>query len=156
MLLLAVALSFLFALTWVVMMTLTLSPTDMAYGQAPFEDPLVFPIMSMFAGVAACFTYPFLYFALRDRPFPKAPAILAGIVMAEILLVTPFYASLSFLGSFVAYFVGLVVARENTVPMFRPGYCRACGYDLRGTTEGRACPECGKPVPITHKPSSTL
>jgi hypothetical protein len=28
------------------------------------------------------------------------------------------------------------------------GCCRNCGYDLRGNPSGKACPECGTPIPV--------
>ena len=28
----------------------------------------------------------------------------------------------------------------------REGLCPACGYDLRGSKNATACPECGKPI----------
>ncbi len=106
------ALAFALAITWVVMMTLTLPPTDGAYGQTPFADPLVFPIMSIFASMAAILAYPWLYLALRDRPLPKSLASLAGVVLAEIVLVTPLNAAWGFVGSFVAFAFGLGCARR--------------------------------------------
>ena len=53
MLILAFVLAFAFAITWVITMTLSLPRTDLAYGQMPFEDPLVLPIMSIFASKVA-------------------------------------------------------------------------------------------------------
>jgi predicted RNA-binding Zn-ribbon protein involved in translation (DUF1610 family) len=32
----------------------------------------------------------------------------------------------------------------------RPGTCTACGYDLTGNVSG-VCPECGKPLSLTHR-----
>ena len=113
-LVLSFVLAFVFAITWVITMTLTLPPTDGAYGQAPFEDPLVSPIMSTFATIAAVIVFPFLYFALRDRPLPKSLGILVGVVILEIIVVTPFDAGLGFIGSFVAFAFGLAAARRLT------------------------------------------
>ncbi len=154
-LLLAFGLAFLFAITWVIVMTFSLPSTDGAYGQMPFADPLVFPIMSMFAGIAAVFTFPFLYFTFRSRSFPRAPLVLAGIVMAVILVVTPIQPALGFLGSFIAYFVGLAVGWHVSPTMYLPGNCQACGYDLRGTSVGRDCPECGTIVPAPPQPNAS-
>ena len=107
MLVLSFVLSFTFAVTWVTVMTKSLPRTDGAYGQAPFADPLVLPIMSMFAAIAALFTYPFLYSTLKESQLPKAILVLASIVIIEIVVVTPFNAAIGFVGSFVAYLIGL-------------------------------------------------
>ncbi len=141
MLVLSFVLAFVFAITWVITMTLSLSPTDLAYGKGPFEEPLIFPIMSMLASVAALITYPFLYYLLRDRQLPKALSILTGIVMTEIVLITPMEAGLGFLGAFVVYIVGLIAARLMTPMHVRSDCCPKCAYDLRGTSGG--CSECG-------------
>jgi hypothetical protein len=34
----------------------------------------------------------------------------------------------------------------------RPGHCRGCGYDLRGTP-GPVCPECGRPALVLQGPA---
>jgi hypothetical protein len=143
MLFLSFVLAFTFATTWVVVMTLTLPPTDGAYGQAPFQDPLVFPVMSIFAGIAGAITFPFLYFALRDRQLAYSIPCLVIVVLIEIILVTPFDARRGFVGSFAAYFVGLVLARRWSPSFVEPGHCTKCGYDLRGTPPGNPCSECG-------------
>lgn len=143
MLFMAFGLSFAFAVLWVVVMTLTLPPSDGAHGTTPFSDPLVFPVMSIFASIAAIITFPFLYFTLRDREFPRAICILAGVVVIEIVIVTPLHAPYGFLGSFAAYFVGLYLARRHSPALVEPGHCPKCGYDLRGTSAGNRCSECG-------------
>jgi len=112
MLLVSFVLAFAFAITWVTTITLTLPPTDGAYGQAPFEDPLVLPVMAIFASIAAVCVFPFLYFALRDRPLAISLGILIGIVTLEIVIVTPFAAGAGFVGSFVAFALGLFAARH--------------------------------------------
>jgi hypothetical protein len=105
--------AFLFAITYVIVMTLTLPKTDGAYGQMPFQDPLVFPVMAMgacFAGLVV--TLPF-YFACRSLPLGKSVMIIIGVTMAELLVVTPINSGAGFLGSFVAFAIGLAVARAT-------------------------------------------
>jgi hypothetical protein len=143
MLVLAFVLAFLFAILWVVVMTWTLPKTDLAYGQGPFEDPLVLPIMSIGASFAALITYPFFYFVLRDRQLPRALAILVATVIGAIVILTPINAGLGFLGTFGAYFVGLAIARLCSPLNVMPGHCEACGYNLRGIPDKNKCPECG-------------
>jgi hypothetical protein len=111
-----VLLAFVFAIVWVVVMTLSLPPTDKAYGQMPFADPLIFPIMSMFALGAAILVYPFTCYALLNRRPAPAALILAAIVLAEIIIVTPLSAGLGFLLSFIAYGIGLPVAHRVVQP----------------------------------------
>lgn len=59
--------AFAFAIVYVIVFTLTLRPSDGAYGQAPFADPFVFPIMSVFAIVAGLIAWPFMHFVLQNR-----------------------------------------------------------------------------------------
>ncbi|HVS70262.1 MAG TPA: hypothetical protein VHQ47_03290 [Phycisphaerae bacterium] len=105
------AMAFLFAMTFVVVMTLTLPASDGAYGQRPFEDPLVFPVMAMGAAFAGLIGSVPFYFACRSRPLGRSVAIVVGVTMVELLVVTPLNGGIGFLGSFVAFAVGLVVAR---------------------------------------------
>lgn len=150
MLFVAFVLAFVFAIAWVIVMTFTLPPTDGAHGQAPFQHPLVFPVMSIFAGLAGTITFPFLYFALRDRVLAYSIPCLVIIVMFEIILVTPFDARIGFIGSFAAYFVGLVLARRWSPALVDPGHCAKCAYDLYGSPPGNPCSECGT-VAVTAK-----
>jgi hypothetical protein len=46
----------------------------------------------------------------------------------------------------------VVFARRRLWPVYRNGYCRRCGYDLRGLTEER-CPECGTAFRRQESPS---
>ena len=105
-------LSFVFAITWVIVMTLTLPPTDGAHGESPFSDPLVFPIMSMFASMAAIVVFPITYSVLRDQVMVPATLILAAVVLVEIVVVTPFHASAGFVLSFAASGIALAVANR--------------------------------------------
>jgi hypothetical protein len=156
MLILAFAFAFLFASTWVVVMTISLPVTDGAYGQMPFEDPLVFEIMSIFAIFAGVITSPVFYYALRNRRFPHALFVFSGIVIIAIIVTTFINPLLGLIGSFAAYAVGIVITRKVTAPISAAGSCQSCGYDLRGTPEGRACPECGAIEASSSSANSTV
>lgn len=145
--LVSLALAFLFAIFFVVVMTATLPPTDLASGSGPFSDPLVFPVMSIFAGIAGVLTFPFVHFALRERKLLPGVAIAASFALGAIVFLTPTSPPLGFLGSFVGYGVGLAVAWSRAPRNARSGHCHRCGHDLRGSSADRPCPECGAPVP---------
>jgi hypothetical protein len=52
----------------------------------------------------------------------------------------------------VALLFGVVFLRNRYSPVYLPGHCVKCGYDLQGLPEPR-CPECGKPFePQETKP----
>jgi hypothetical protein len=104
--------AFAIAITFVVVMTLTLPRSDGAHGQMPFQDPLVFPVMSMGASVAALVVFPFFYFSCRTLPLRKSVLIVLGITLAGVVIVTPFSAFLGFVGSFIAFACGLAAARS--------------------------------------------
>ena len=104
-------LSFVFAVTWVVIMTLTLPVTDLAYGQSPFEDSIVLPIMSMFAVISAILVWPF-YVVLGWRLPPLKVGTVVGIAtFSYIFIVTPFIAPLGWLGSYVVLLIALIICR---------------------------------------------
>jgi len=106
-------------------------------------DPSIFRLLAAIAGIAAVITYPFLYFALRERKLPRATIILAGVVVTEILIVTPIHPGIGFWGSFVAYFIGLFAAQQFSLRNILPGHCQKCAYNLQGIPLDHACPECG-------------
>ncbi len=110
------AMAFAFAITFVIVMTLTLPRTDGAYGQMPFQDPLVFPVMAIGASFSALIVFPFFFSSCRSRDLGKSVSIIVGVTMTELLLVTPFNIGAGLLGSFIAFAVGLCVARK-TAPL---------------------------------------
>lgn len=140
---LSVVLAFLFATTFVVVMTLTLPRTDGAYGSAPFAHPLVLPVMSMVALPAGLLTSPMLVAALRTRPLRPGLLWAAGVPLGAIVLLTPINAGLGFLLSFPAYAVGCALASRFVAPYRVSGECPRCGYPRRGLAIDSPCPECG-------------
>ena len=105
--------SFVFAVSCVILMTVTLPETDMAHGQAPFEEPLVFPIMSIFAGISALFAWPFYTF-LGWRHSPVKVGIASGAAtLMFIIVVTPINAVTGWLGSYAVLLVSLAACRSK-------------------------------------------
>ena len=107
----SLASSFIFAVTWVILMTLMLPETDGAHGQVPFQDPLVLPIMSMFAAISALLAWPF-YTVFGWRHSPVRFGITASVVtLAFIVVVTPINAGIGWMGSYLVLLVTLVVGK---------------------------------------------
>ena len=123
--------AFLFAITYVVVFTLFLPSNALAFGLAAVEDPL--------------------FFALRDRNLRHCLPIVYGTVLLEIAIVTPFSASLGFLGSFVALIVSVAACLFIFKTPDALRMCSACGYDLKAhsSSHGR-CPECGGSIRRTR------
>ncbi|MCC7461582.1 MAG: hypothetical protein IT480_03865, partial [Gammaproteobacteria bacterium] len=140
------ACAFAFAIVYTVVFTLALPPTDGAYGQAPFADPLVITIMSMVAGVAGLAAWPFVYFTLRRRNLVQGLLRAGGLTLAWIILVTPQSGLAGMFGSFPVFVVGLLWCAATLRPLVAPGECERCGYNLTGNSSGK-CPECGTATP---------
>lgn len=104
----SMGLSFLFAVTYVIVSTFTLPQSDLAHGQMPFEDPLVFPVMSIIAGISGLIGWP-LFALLGRRSDPLTVAKIAGIpTFAFIIIATPFDPGLGWLGSYFVCLAGLI------------------------------------------------
>lgn len=100
-----------FAVSWTIIMTLTLPKTDLAHGQMPFQDPLVLPIMSMVAVASAVLAWPF-YATLGWRLPPARVGMAAGVAtLAFIIVATPFNSGVGWLGSYVVVLISLTVCR---------------------------------------------
>jgi hypothetical protein len=135
--------AFAFAIVFVVTLSLSLPRTDGAYGQAPFGDPLVAPVMSIFASIAGLLAWPFMYVTLWNRRLRQCLPIVLGVTLAWIIVVTPLHRGAGMLGSFVALGGALVLCRGVFRPCFPQGHCAKCGYNLTGNLSGR-CPECNE------------
>ena len=102
------------AFGFVVMLHFSLPPSDEAYGILAFRlfsDPLVFLGAVCGAIIFGAFTFPFAYFAVRDRRLMTSALFVFGVVLAEILLVTPFAGWRGLVGCVPALAVGLVLCR---------------------------------------------
>jgi len=102
------------ALVFVVMLRFSLSPSDAAYGipiAQLFSDPLVFLTAVCGAIVSAVVVFPFAYFAVRDRQLSASALFVFGVVVIEILSVTPFAGWRGLVGCVPALILGLAVCR---------------------------------------------
>ena len=104
----SIALAFIFAIAYVIVMTLTLPKSDLAYGQRPFQDPLVFPIMAVVAEASGLVGWPLFAFLGRHSP-PALVAKITGITtLFFILAATPFQAGIGFIGAYIVCLGALV------------------------------------------------
>lgn len=123
-------LSLIFAVTYVIVLTLTLPKTDLAHGQSPFQDPLVFPIMSLVVGVSGLIAWPLFAVLGRHAP-PVSVAKIAGLTtFAFIVVVTPIQAIMGWAGSYVICLGALVYCSAR----YRSrGYDQSAGRNKTGT-----------------------
>jgi hypothetical protein len=102
------------ALVFVVMLHFSLPPSDGAYGipvTQLFTDPFVF-FGALYVGTfLGILSFPFAYFAIRNRRLLTSALFVFGVVLTEILLVTPFAGWVGFVGSVPALGAGLLVCR---------------------------------------------
>jgi hypothetical protein len=102
------AASFLSAMLYVVVLQLTIPPSDSAYGQSlreTFDDPFVRSIATTGAAVFALVVLPFALFCLRDN-WLRNGLISAGVVLVFIAIVTPFS---PFFGAFGSPVVAILI-----------------------------------------------
>src|ERR1039458_7538338 len=107
----SMGLSFAFATAYVVVRTLTLPKTDLAYGKAPFQDPLVLPVMAMVAGVSGIVGWP-LFAALGWHSSPAKVVTVVGLTtLLFIIVATPIRSSVGWYGSYVVCVAALLYCR---------------------------------------------
>lgn len=101
-------LSFAFAITYVVVMTYTLPKTDLAYGQTPFQDPVVFPVMLFVAGISGLVAWP-LFAVLGWYSPPLTVAKITGLTtLFFIMVATPIQPGIGLFGAYIVCLGGLV------------------------------------------------
>lgn len=145
--LIAQALAFLFAMTFAFSV---LAPVVGLEGTL-LPDPAVLMVVTIVAVPSGLATFPFLYFAMRDRHLGPGLTLLATGVVITILVATTVAPGMGFIGSYVAYALLLWPARAVSPLLVAEGHCRRCAYDLRGVPQAACCPECGVKVPSDHR-----
>jgi len=118
------------AFVFVVMLHFSLPPSDSAYGIPPlelFKDPFVSTSAIYGAALSGLFSFPFAYFAVRNRRLLTSALFVFAAVVAEILLVTPFANWWGFLGSFPALAVALLLVGFSQWQLFAPTHGRPGG-----------------------------
>src|SRR5437773_901302 len=87
------AASFGCAFVFVAMLQFSLPPTDAAYGKGSgiFSDPFVLGGLIIWATIAAVIAFPIAWYCLKRRKVLVCSTFVVGIVLAEIMLVTPFW-----------------------------------------------------------------
>ena len=101
----------------------SLEPSDAAY-HAPPGAALMDPFFLSGAIVVAVFigliSFPFVYFTVRGFRLHTTAAFIFGIVLAEIVIVTPFDRRLGMVGAVAALALSLCVVRFSGWRLFRP------------------------------------
>ncbi|MEW6747067.1 MAG: hypothetical protein AB1486_30395 [Planctomycetota bacterium] len=109
--------AFVVAFVFVVTFTYWLPPSDEAYGQAPFEDPLVFPVMSVGASICGSLAFPLAFWLLRRVYLGRSFVVVLLSALAGNLLITPFLGILGVPGVFLAMIGAMFFCRwKYSVP----------------------------------------
>jgi hypothetical protein len=111
---------------------------------------MVLPVMTTVAIASAILAFPFVYLAVRHRRLGRCFLIMLGVVLLEIVVVTPLLGMLGFLGAFPALALALVLCYYRTPKLTWPRGCPACGYEIAEGV-GPVCSECGATLPWMTK-----
>jgi len=104
------------AFVFVAMLHFSLPPSDGAYGLSIAEllsDPFVFSGAIYGGVVCGVLLFPFAYFSTRNRRLLNSTLLVFGVVLAEILLITPFAGWGGLVGSIPALGFGLLVCQHS-------------------------------------------
>lgn len=105
-----------------------------------------------------------LGFAVHNFRLPLRASLLNGAVFTVVhgvcivgvgaaLLLENLWPAVLLAALYVVAIAGATIYRTLDVRRHRrldQGLCTACAYDLRGSRDSGACPECGAPTPWTH------
>lgn len=97
----------------VCMFTWTLPETDGAYGQAPFADPFVVPVMLVFVGAAWVIAFPFAWWLLRSARLVPSMAVVTGVACLAVAVFTPQFRFSGALTSFPAMLLAMAYCRRR-------------------------------------------
>lgn len=101
------------AVLFVLILTWSLPPSDGAYGQPPFSDPLVFPVMAMAAGIVSLVVCPFAMLLLQyARPLVSAIVVPVAMWVALILTV-PIIGGYGLTAGFAAMIAAMLFCRRK-------------------------------------------
>ena len=131
-----------------VVLQLSLPPTDGAYGQPlssiwsdPFVRMIAVPASFIGAGIWFLLSLPTLWNTRLSHSIPLVfiVTVLAAGISGPLGPLSPVSALAAAVGAM------LICHWKMRVPM-KGGCCEACGYDLRGSRSD-TCPECGQVIP---------
>jgi hypothetical protein len=120
---LCIGAAFMCACVFLFMVWFSLPPSDAAYHSPPFVflmDPFFVSGMIVAAVFVGLISFPFVYFAVRRLRLLTAAAFILGIVLAEIVVMTPFDRRVGFVGSLPALALALCIVRLSRWRLFRP------------------------------------
>jgi hypothetical protein len=115
--------AFVCAFVYVATLRYSLPRTDTAYGASlsqVFSDPFVSVVAAFGAILFGLVAFPFAYFTVRNRRLAPAALFIFGMVLAEILLVTPFWGWFGLFGALPSFAVALLVCRFSHWRIFTP------------------------------------
>lgn len=120
---LCVGAAFVCACFFLCMLWFTLSPDDAAYDGPPFAaliDPFFLSGAIAVSVLIGLIFFPFVYFTVRRLRLRTTAAFIVGIVLAEILIITPLDRRLGLVGSLPALALALCVVRFSGWRLFHP------------------------------------
>jgi hypothetical protein len=105
------------------MLWFTLPPDDAAYHGPPFAaliDPFFLSGAIVLAVLIGAIAFPIVYFTVRRLRLRTTAGFIVGIVLAEIVIVTPFDRRLGLVGTLPALALALCVVRFSGWRLFHP------------------------------------